>query len=211
MIPYLEAQQLQKQLQQARKRDELDDQLLLLEHPPVVTLGRPSSESYLKVDRQELAAQGIEIHESGRGGEVTYHGPGQLVAYPILKLDKAEQDLHLHLRRLEEVGILLCRHFQLQPQRVEGRTGVWLGQNKIAAIGVRASSWVTSHGIAFNLDGPLDGFELMIPCGLEDAGVTRLSDHVEAPPMKDFKILFQREFEKVFERCCYKDQACEST
>lgn len=171
----------------------------------MVTLGRPSSESYLRVSRQELAQKGVEIHESGRGGEITFHGPGQLVAYPILKLAPEERDLHLHLRRLEEVGMGICRHFGLEPQRIEGRTGVWLGRDKIAAIGVRASSWVTSHGIAFNLDGSLEGFHLMVPCGLEDAGVTRLSDHLSSPPMEELKILFQREFEKVFERRCYKD------
>lgn len=200
-LDYRKAQQLQLQLVEQRKADQIVDQLLLLQHPPVITLGRKDSGRFLKASESELARLNIRVVRSGRGGEITFHGPGQLVAYPILKLREDERDLHLHLRRLEETVLLMLEEWGLEGERVKGRTGVWLGQQKVAAIGVRASAWVTSHGLALNVDGSLMGFDLMVPCGLEDAGVTRLADHLDpCPTLVEVEERFIHFFLRVFQR-----------
>ncbi len=150
--------------------------LLLVEHdPPVITLGRGADEAHVTVSRERLRAMGVEVHESARGGDVTWHGPGQLVGYPILRLDLHGRDVRRYLRDLEEVLIRLLARFGLEGTRAEGMTGVWLGGEKVAAIGVAIRRWVTWHGIALNVADCLDAFDLIVPCGIRDYGVTTLS------------------------------------
>ncbi len=199
LVDYGQAQELQKRLVQQRKRDKIEDQLLLVEHPPVITLGKSDDRQLLRVPESHLGS--IELVDSGRGGKITYHGPGQLVAYPILALHPEERDLHRHLRRLEEVVIGLAQDFGLAPTRVPGRTGVWVGREKLAAVGVRASSWVTSHGVAVNVADRLEGFDLIVPCGLTDAGVTCLERLLgQEPERQEVERLFCKHFETVFKR-----------
>jgi lipoate-protein ligase B len=156
--------------------DEERAYLALVEHePPVITLGRGADEAHVTASRERLAAMGVEVHESGRGGDVTWHGPGQLVAYPILRLDLHGRDVRGYLRNLEEVLIRLLGRFGLEGERAEGMTGVWLGREKVAAIGVAIRRWVTWHGIALNVADCLDAFDLIVPCGIRDFGVTSLS------------------------------------
>jgi lipoyl(octanoyl) transferase len=154
-----------------------ESRLVLVEHdPPVITVGRGSRDpGNVLVPREYLASQGIEIHETSRGGDVTYHGPGQLVAYPILRLDLHGRDVHRYLRDLEEVLLRILRRFGVEGRRSEGLTGVWVGNEKIAAIGVAVSRWVTYHGLALNVDPNLSHFGLIVPCGIRDKGVTSLS------------------------------------
>ncbi len=147
--------------------------LLLLEHPPVVTLGRTSKAQNLVASPALLAARGVELFEVERGGDVTFHGPGQLVGYPIVNLRGHKQDLHWYLRRVEEVLIRALDQIGIAAERSEGRTGVWTGDRKIASIGVHARDWVTWHGFALNVSTDLSFFDLMVPCGL--AGVTMTS------------------------------------
>ena len=151
--------------------------LVLVEHdPPVITLGRGAHDpANVLVPREQLAREGIEVHESSRGGDVTYHGPGQLVGYPILRLDLHGRDVHRYLRDLEEVLIRLLARFGVEGRRCEGLTGVWVGNYKIAAIGVAVSRWVTYHGFALNVEPNLSHFGLIVPCGIRDKGVTSLA------------------------------------
>jgi len=150
--------------------------LVLVEHePPVITLGRGSREAHVLVSRERLAREGVEVHEAGRGGDVTYHGPGQLVGYPILRLDLHGRDVRRYLRDLEEVLIRVLARFGLAGRRAEGLTGVWAGEEKVAAIGVAVRRWVTFHGFALNVSTNLSHFDLIVPCGLRGRGVTSLS------------------------------------
>ena len=150
--------------------------LVLVEHdPPVITLGRGAKAGHVTASRQRLAREGVEIHESSRGGDVTYHGPGQVVGYPILRLDLHGRDVHRYLRDLEEALIRLLARFGVEGRRSEGLTGVWVGHEKIAAIGVAVTRWVTYHGFALNVATNLEHFGLIVPCGIRDKGVTSLS------------------------------------
>jgi lipoate-protein ligase B len=153
-----------------------DGWLLLLEHdPPVLTLGRRAQEGHVLASRERLARLGIEVHEVSRGGDVTYHGPGQLVAYLILRLDRHGRDVHLFMRNLEESVIRVLARYGVAGGRVEGLTGVWVGHEKVAAAGVAITRWVTYHGIALNVCPQMDHFGLIVPCGIRDHGVTSLS------------------------------------
>jgi len=155
------------------------DILLLLEHPPVVTRGRRAQDAHLLLSPPELARRGIGVHDSCRGGAITYHGPGQLVGYPIVDLETLGRDLHRYLRLLEELLIRLLASYGLRGERSPGRTGVWLGGEKIAAIGVAVRRWVTWHGFALNLaKADLDGFAAIVPCGLQGVRPTSLEDHL---------------------------------
>jgi lipoyl(octanoyl) transferase len=174
-VPYPEALALQERLVGERQAGRGFDTLLLLEHPPVVTLGRGADPAHLLRTRAELSRKGVEVFEAGRGGDVTYHGPGQLVGYPILRLPPPLQDLHLLLRRLEEALIRSCLEFGIEAGRVEGLTGVWVGREKLAAIGLRVARWVTSHGFALNVSTDLAAFDDIVPCGIKGRGVTSLS------------------------------------
>lgn len=175
-VPYAEALELQKALVEARKAGAIPDQLLLLQHPPVITLGvkARSDRSHVLATQENLAHQGVELFETGRGGDVTYHGPGQLVGYPILDLRPDRCDVHRYVRDLEEVLIRVAESFGIQAGRVAGLTGVWVGNDKLAAIGVRISRWTTSHGFALNVGTNLDHFDLIVPCGITNRGVTSL-------------------------------------
>ncbi len=180
---YAEALALQQQLVVARRDGRTADQLLLLEHPPVVTMGRGTHSEHLLLDEPALARRGIELHECGRGGDVTYHGPGQLVGYPILALEGGERDAHRYLRNIEEGLIRAVAGLGVNAVRIEGLTGIWVDQEKLAAIGVRLSSgWVTSHGFAMNVEGPLDGFQTIVPCGIQERGITALDRLLDATP-----------------------------
>jgi lipoyl(octanoyl) transferase len=158
----------------ARQGGEGRDTLLLLEHTPVITLGRRAETRHILAPADELERRGVELRPSTRGGQVTYHGPGQLVAYPVVRLEAGRQDVHRYLRDLEEALIRLAAGYGVEAHRVPGRTGVWVGKDKLASIGIRVSRWVTSHGVALNVARDLSGFDLIVPCGLEDAGVTSL-------------------------------------
>lgn len=158
-----------------RKRGLIADTLLVLEHSPVVTLGRNARAENLLVSEERLLTQGVQLFEAGRGGDVTYHGPGQVVGYPILEIPEGRRDVHRYVRELEEVMIRVCADYGFAARRIAGKSGTFVGDNKIGAIGVRISRWVTSHGFAFNVNTNLSGFDLIVPCGLRDQGVTSLA------------------------------------
>ena len=181
-IAYADALELQAELVALRRAGEIPDTLLLLEHPHVITLGSGSHAENVLVSPEERAERGIELFETGRGGDVTYHGPGQLVGYPILDLKPDRQDLHRYLRDLEEALIGVLAEFGVEGSRKEGMTGVWRGDRKIAAIGVRVSSgWITSHGFALNVATDLSFFGAIVPCGIREHGVGSLSGELGRP------------------------------
>lgn len=174
-VPYAEGLALQRDLVERRRAGTAPDTLLLLEHPHVITLGSSARAEHVLVDEQERARRSIELFETGRGGDVTYHGPGQLVGYPILDLKPDRKDLHRYLRDLEEVLIRTVAGFGIDGRRVDGLTGVWAPGGKIAAIGVRVSSgWVTSHGFALNVSTDLAYFGTIVPCGIAERDVTSI-------------------------------------
>jgi lipoyl(octanoyl) transferase len=158
----------------ARQAGGIPDTLLLLEHEPVFTLGRNARADNVLLSAEALRERGFDVFETGRGGDVTYHGPGQVVGYPILDLAPDRKDVHRYVRDLEEVMIRTCADYALGGSRVPGLTGVWVGNEKIGAIGVRIARWVTSHGFAFNVAVDLQPFSLIVPCGIRDRGVTSL-------------------------------------
>ena len=175
LVPYGEGIELQDSLIQERRADVIPDQLLLLEHPHVITLGTGSQSSNVLADEDRRRELGVDLFETGRGGDVTYHGPGQLVGYPILDLKPDRKDLHRYLRDLEEVLIQVLRSYGLEGSRSSGFTGVWTRQGKVAAIGVRVSSgWITSHGFALNVNTDLDYFGTIVPCGIQGRQVASL-------------------------------------
>ena len=177
LIGYEAALDLQEQLVEERKQGRIPDQLLLLEHPPVITLGarNRNGRSNVLETVESLANQGVAVFETGRGGDVTYHGPGQLVGYPILELPAGRRDVHRYVRDLEEVLIQAVSGFGIGAARQTGLTGIWVGEQKLAAIGVRISRWVTSHGFALNVSTDLSRFGLIVPCGILDKGVTSMA------------------------------------
>jgi lipoyl(octanoyl) transferase len=173
-VPFERAWAAQRSLQQRLlTHPEGPDAVLLLEHEPCYTLGRGASEAFLRFDP---AAPPLPLHRIDRGGEVTHHAPGQLVLYPVLNLQRHGADLHLYLRQLEQVVIDLLADLDLQGERIDGLTGVWLEGRKVAAIGVGARRWISQHGLALNVDGDLEGFAAVVPCGLSDRPVARLAD-----------------------------------
>ena len=174
MKNYSETYALQMELAAQRMQGSTGDVLLLVEHPPVITLGRGGSYRHLLLSGEKLQAHGIEMVETNRGGDITYHGPGQLVGYPILQLEGDERDLHQLARNYEEAIIRTLALFSLAAERLEGCTGVWVGNEKIAAIGVGVKSWVTFHGFALNVNVDLTPFSYIVPCGLHGKGVTSM-------------------------------------
>lgn len=176
LVDYQAALDLQADLVEQRKKGLIPDQLLLLEHPPVITLGvrTHNSRAHVLQTPEALAQQGVGLFETGRGGDVTYHGPGQLVGYPILELPVDRRDVHRYVRDLEEVLIQAVADFGITASRVPGLTGIWVGDSKLAAIGVRISRWVTSHGFALNVSTDLSRFDLIVPCGITGKGVTSM-------------------------------------
>jgi lipoyl(octanoyl) transferase len=203
VVPYAEALGLQRELVEQRRTGDVPDLLVLLQHPPVLTVGvkRSGGLRNIVAPPDYLASLGIEVHEAGRGGDVTYHGPGQLVAYPILDLRPDRCDVHRYVRDLEEVMIRVCADYGIEAGRVAGLTGAWVQADKIGAIGVRISRWITSHGIALNVNTNLDHFRLIIPCGIADRGVTSLAARVgREVPFEAVADAFVGHFASVFER-----------
>jgi lipoyl(octanoyl) transferase len=173
-VAYAEAASLQEEAVRALRSGRGGEHLFLLEHPHVLTLGRGADPSNLLLDEATRASRGIGIHRTGRGGDVTYHGPGQLVGYPILNLHPDRRDVRRYMGDLEEVLIRTAAEFGVTAGRIAGLTGVWVGRRKLAAIGVRIARWVTSHGFAFNVTTDLSYFSHIVPCGIRDAEVTSL-------------------------------------
>jgi len=175
-MAYGEALALQRALVEDRREGRVGDLLLFVEHPHIITLGvrGDGGRSHILAPAEALAARGVEVHEAGRGGDVTYHGPGQIVGYPIVDLKPDRCDVHRYVRDLEETLIRTAADYGVDATRVDGLTGVWVGREKLGAIGVRIARWITSHGFAFNVSTDLDCFELIVPCGIADRGVTSL-------------------------------------
>jgi lipoyl(octanoyl) transferase len=202
LVPYGDALALQAERVRQRREGAIPDTLLLLQHPHVITLGSGTHPENILADAEERDRLGIALFETGRGGDVTYHGPGQLVGYPILDLKPDRCDLHRYLRDLEEVLILALADLGLLAGRVEGLTGVWVGERKLAAIGVRVSSgWITSHGFALNVATDLSYFETIVPCGIRDHGVGSVAgelkrdvsiDEVQEVVVRRFRERFRR-------------------
>jgi lipoyl(octanoyl) transferase len=186
-LDYATALELQKNLVEARRAGQIGDTLLLLEHPPVITLGAKTrgSRAHVVASDAQLEAEGVAVFETGRGGDVTYHGPGQLVGYPIFDLRPDRCDVHRYVRDLEEALIAAVARLGVAGGRVKGLTGVWVGpegrEQKLAAIGVRISRWITSHGFALNVGTDLRHFDLIVPCGITDRGVTSLEQLLGRP------------------------------
>ncbi len=215
-VPYAEAMAIQQEVVAARKQNLIGDTLLLLEHPPVLTLGRNSHRSNVLLSDELLAQRGVELHEVNRGGDVTYHGPGQLVGYPILDLRgdlPGKKGPYLgpvdYVRMLEEALIRTCADFGVMAQRICKLTGVWtmaggsIREKKIAAIGVHVSQGVTSHGFALNVTTDLRDFEWIVPCGITDRGVTSLELEASSDPrptMESARNTAARNFGRVFEQ-----------
>jgi lipoyl(octanoyl) transferase len=195
-VPYSVAWDWQRSLLEERIKDaSLDDVLLLLEHPPVYTLGQGASLEFLKFNPSEVA---VEVHRVERGGEVTYHCPGQLVGYPILNLRHYQQDLHWYLRQLEEVLIRLLGSYGLKGDRIAGMTGVWLEGRKVAAIGIKVSRWITMHGFALNVCPDLTGFQQIVPCGIADKPVGSLAQFIPGIRVEDVRPIVATAFAEVF-------------
>jgi lipoyl(octanoyl) transferase len=210
-VRYADALALQHELVEERKAGRIPDTLLLLEHPHVLTVGvrRGGGRANIIAPPERLQQLGVDVFEAGRGGDVTYHGPGQLVGYPIIDLRPDRQDVHKYVRDLEEVMIRTCAEFSVIAERVTGFSGAWVrdrgpGFEKIAAIGVRIARWVTSHGFALNVNTDLDFFNLIVPCGITDRGVTSLQALMGAPVditvvgdivLRHFAAVFERQFD----------------
>jgi lipoyl(octanoyl) transferase len=200
VVSYTSGLELQQSLVAERREGSIPDTLLLLQHPHVITLGTGTHEENILISEEERERSGVELYRAGRGGDVTYHGPGQLVGYPILDLKPDRCDLHHYLRDLEEVLILTLADFGLSASRREGMTGVWVNDRKLAAIGVRVSSgWITSHGFALNVTTDLSFFDAIVPCGIREYGVGSLAGElgsdvemkaVEAGVVKNFRRVF---------------------
>ena len=203
LVGYADGLALQRALVEERRAERIGDTLLLLEHPPVITLGvkGDGGRANILATDARLVELGIAVSETGRGGDVTYHGPGQIVGYPIIDLRPDRCDVHRYVRDLEEVMIRTCADYGLSAGRIKGLTGAWLAADKIGAIGVRISRWITSHGFAFNVATDIDFFNLIVPCGIADRGVTSLAAQLgRAPQMAEVEDRIIEEFAAVFAR-----------
>jgi lipoyl(octanoyl) transferase len=192
-IDYKEAWELQQRTFELRTKNEIDDILYLLEHPHTYTLGKVADKNNLITTDAVLKEKQISVYDIDRGGDITYHGPGQIVGYPIIDLKNWKQDTHEYLRNLEEVIISVCKDYGIETGRNPKYTGVWVGNRKIAAIGIKVSRWITMHGFAFNINTDLGLFDGIIPCGIKDKEVTSLSKElgrkIELDEVKE-KLLF---------------------
>ena len=196
LMPYLEAHGWQRSLLTERIHDpSLDDVLILLEHPPVYTLGQGANSDFLKFD---IDKSQYHVHRIERGGEVTYHCPGQLVGYPILNLQSYCKDLHWYLRQLEEVIIRVLAVYGLQGERIPAFTGVWLEGRKVAAIGIKVSRWITMHGFALNVCPDMTGFERIVPCGISDKPVGSLAEWIPGITCQEVRFYVAQSFAEVF-------------
>jgi lipoyl(octanoyl) transferase len=199
-MDYAEAFRLQRELVEARQRGVIPDQLVILEHPHTITLGRNGKREHLLASEDILRSAGISFQETDRGGDITYHGPGQIVGYPIVDLREWKRDVAVYVRSIEQVLIDTLADFGISAERVAGLTGVWTGGRKIAAIGVHISRWVTSHGFALNITTDLSYFQYIIPCGLNlpvtsmaELGVAAEQDEVARRLATHFGRIFERE------------------
>ncbi|MEI6564045.1 MAG: lipoyl(octanoyl) transferase LipB [bacterium] len=201
-MPYSEGLRFQNECVNRRLADEIPDTLILLEHTPVITLGIRAKHEHLLLSKQVLEKRGIEVHETPRGGDVTYHAPGQLVLYPIMKLSGQEADAHAFVGKLEKIAILTAEAFDVKAFRRKGKTGVWTDQGKLAAIGIRFKKWVSSHGMSFNVNLDLGGFDTIVPCGLHGEKVTSLREILgdQCPSMQEVRAVMMRQFERVMNR-----------
>ncbi len=202
-VGYGEALELQRALVERRKRGEIPDQLLIVEHPHVVTMGRNGHEENVLATPELLARAGIEFHRTDRGGDVTYHGPGQIVGYPIFDLREWKRDVVAYVRGIEQVLIGALADFGIASKRVEGATGVWTDKGKIAAIGVHISRWVTSHGFALNVETDLNYFRYIVPCGLSKP-VTSMRAMGSAASRGEVIAALEAHFGRVFNRIMEK-------
>jgi lipoyl(octanoyl) transferase len=202
LMPYAEALALQRELVEERRAGRIGDVLLLVEHPHVITVGvrRVDGRSHIIASSSVLAERRIDVHETGRGGDVTYHGPGQLVGYPIIDLSPDRLDVHRYVRDLEEVLVRVAGDVGVAAARASGLTGVWVGQEKLASIGVRISRWITSHGFALNVTTDLAYFDLIVPCGIADRGVTSLARLGSSATLQQVEERVIARFSEVFER-----------
>jgi lipoyl(octanoyl) transferase len=219
LIGYAEAWELQKRLVAARKTGAIEDVLLLCEHPHVITLGRNGKREHLLASEQVLRQKGVEFHPSDRGGDITYHGPGQLVGYPILNLGAIRKDVVWYVRMLEEVMIRATAEFGINAERVAEKTGIWVRgthdsnaaagatEEKLGAIGVHISRWVTSHGFAYNVSTDLRYFDLIVPCGISARKATSLEKllgravipkEAVQPVVRNFGAVFGLEMRELF-------------
>lgn len=201
LVPYKTALDYQEELLEKRINNKIEDTLLLLEHPPTITLGRSAKKENLLVNEKTLEKHNISVEIIKRGGDITFHGPGQIVGYPIINLNNHEKDVHKYLRKLEEVIILTLEDFDIESRRIDKLTGVWIKRSKIASIGVGVKRWVTYHGFALNVNTSLDFFDLIIPCGIQNVRMTSIKDWLnsshEIDP-QDVLDSLQDNFQKVF-------------
>lgn len=204
--PYKKIWDLQHQIHRMRVNSQINDVLILLQHNHVYTLGKVAKKNHLLLDEKLLIEQGIDLFEIDRGGDITYHGPGQIVGYPIIKLNELYEDVHRYLRELEEVIIRVLNEYNVRAYRIPEYTGVWVNDEKISAIGIKISRWVTMHGFAFNINTDLEFFDKIIPCGIFDKGITSLKkilgknvdlDEVENFLIKHFVDVFKYEDIKI--------------
>ena len=200
-VAYADGLEMQQQAVENLRDGTGAEQLFLLEHNHVFTLGRAAKEANILARRDYLASQGIEVHEIGRGGDVTYHGHGQLVGYPIINLKPDRCDVHAYVRDIEEVLIRVIAEYGITGGRIKGLTGVWVGNEKIAAIGVRIARWITSHGFALNINTDLRYFQMIVPCGIVDKGVTSMQKILDRTiDMNEVSQLTAKHFADVFAR-----------
>jgi len=200
-LDYLRSLAAQDQIVERRKRNEIPDCLLFVEYPPVITLGRTGKMDHLLVSELELRTNGVGFFPANRGGDITYHGPGQLVAYPVLDLRNRSKDIGHYLRNLESCIMTTLKDFGILARRIPGATGVWVGEEKIAAIGIRTSQWICSHGLALNVSTDLSYFSLIVPCGLDSKRVTSMSKLLGIEvQISQVKERFCLHFGKIFER-----------
>jgi lipoyl(octanoyl) transferase len=202
-VEYLSAWRLQDELAELCANGEIDDTLLLLEHPPTLTLGRGTDRSHLLTSPNRLEQLGVAVHEVDRGGDVTYHGPGQLVGYPIFNLSQHRKDLHWFLREIEGALIDILAGWGLSGRRFPPHTGVWMGDRKIAAIGVKVRRWVSTHGFAVNVAPNLSHFDLIVPCGIREYGVTSLQgEGLQTVSVRDLLVPTAESFRARFGKEC---------
>ena len=210
-IDYQEAWDIQRSLFEKRLNGEILDTLLLLEHPHTYTLGKSADKRNLIGDDDYLREKGIKVYDIDRGGDITYHGPGQIVGYTIFDLKNWKMDTNLFLRAIEEVIIKTCGNFGLQTSRMEKHTGVWIEDRKICAIGIKVSRWITMHGFALNVNTDLDLFNGIIPCGINDKGVTSLQKELGNEfDIKSVKKVIINNVKNVFEYEEVKDESYET-
>ncbi len=200
LIEYKKAWQIQKEFHKKRTLDDIEDILFICEHPHTYTLGKTAEVKNLIFDEQELHRKEITVFNIDRGGDITYHGPGQIVGYAILDLSNWKKDTHLYLRALEDVLINTCKDYGLESERNNKYTGVWIGDRKICAIGIKVSRWVTMHGFAFNVNTDLDLFDGIIPCGIQEKEVTTLSKELDTDVyMEEVKKIVVNNFINIFD------------